>query len=205
MGKAHRYFPSVDVRVQTRLKQHRLSLNLKTLPSTRPPYSVPSGWQLFPPSLCSSQIPPANTLPKARSGGSPIPAVTPPLPPASSLARHGDIPLSNSASGSERKTAEKRTSAKEDLSVERKVGRAASSAGWESTGAAAGSTEAVLASSGGAAAFSVGDSPRQMETGSGQLDDGSFMNAAARMEWIERQGNNIRDGVVDMEVSGVGV
>lgn len=92
---------------------------------------------------------------------------------------------------------------KEKAVVEREVGGGASSAGLDSTGICSSSTKAVLASPGGAAAFSAGDLPEQMGTLAGQQDGGSFMAAAARMEWIERQGNS--DGVVDMEVRGVGV
>lgn len=78
--------------------------------------------------------------------------------------------------------------------VEREVGGGASSEGLESTGATASSTKAALP---------AGDPPGQTETVAGQQDGGSFMAAAARMEWIERQGHN--DGVVDMEVGDVGV
>lgn len=109
--------------------------------------------------------------------------MTPPLPPAPSLAR---------------------INMNEKVAVEGEVSGGASSAGIKSAGAAASSTKAmtILASAGGAAALPAGDPPGQMRTSAGQQDGGSFMAAAARMEWIERRGNN--DGVVDMEVGCVG-
>lgn len=87
---------------------------------------------------------------------------------------------------------------REKAAVQREVGGGASLAGLESTGAAGSSTSTAFTSSGGAAAVPTADPPGQMGTVAGQEGGGSFMATAARMEWIERQGNN--DGVVDMEV-----
>lgn len=192
------------MRAQEKYPRRPHSLDLKTRPPARPPYSIPVGWQLVPLSLCSTQassnhaqLEPANALPGARSGGSPIPPVTPPVPPAPSLALLGNIPLINDASSSDGSTAGMRTSTKEKVAVERGVGGGASSAGLDSAGASASSTKAVLASSRGAAALPAGHSPGHMGTAAGQQDGGSFMAAVARMEWIERQGNN--DGMVNME------
>lgn len=116
---------------------------------------------------------------------------------------HGNIPHTISASGFDGNPAGKRPPTKDKVLVENQVGRGASLAGLDSKGAAASVTKAVLTSSVGAGAFPAGDRPGQMAAVAEQEDGGSLMAAAAaaRMEWVERQGNN--DGVTDMEVSGI--
>lgn len=152
-----------------------------------------------------AQRPPPSALHEARADGSLTPPATPPPPPGSTL--QGSTLLSDAAPSSDRHSAANETPTKPiTVNVDKVTGGGASSEGSEITEAATGGAKTALTSSDEVAALPSQAVPAgQMGTTGGEGSDGSFAAtaAAARLEWIERQGNS--DGLVDMEVRAIGV
>ncbi|CAM9227330.1 unnamed protein product [Ectocarpus sp. 4 AP-2014] len=159
----------------------------------------------FAPSFTSAsqnhaQLPPPNALLQARASGSPTPPATPPSPPTPGSALPPNIPPVGGASV--RGAVASRSTVKPTPMEGGRPEGGDSSSGSETTGGDVNPAKAVLNSSGEAAALPAeGVRLGHTRTTTGHEGDGAFTPAAAvaRMEWIERQGNN--EGAMDVEAA----
>ncbi|CAM9292986.1 unnamed protein product [Ectocarpus fasciculatus] len=147
-----------------------------------------------------AQLPPPNAQLQARASGSPTPPATPPSPPAPGSALSPNIPPVGGASVGGA-VASRPPVKPMPMEGDRPEG-GDSSSGSEKAGGDFNPAKAVLNSSGEAAALST-ESVGLGQTGNTTGHEGggplTAAAAAARMEWIERQGKN--EGAMDVEAS----